>query len=160
MSVDPQILNQAVHDVCTGMLGLELAPGGSAVCEDIDALSAVIRISGHRNSLVQVLAPMNTAKTIAASMFARDQADLLEDEIRDAIGEIVNMVSGRLKEIDNGESRLSLPCVETAGTSLSFRESFAGTAVSHLCQGDPLIVRIRDLSAMPVGIDAIDSSVF
>ena len=114
------------------------------MCEDTDALSAIIRISGGWDSLVQVLTPRKTAIAIASNMFAMDEDQLSEAEIRDAVGEIVNMVGGNLKGIVEGESSLSLPCVGESNGRAPFDSSFSGLSVSNRCQGDTLIVRLLD----------------
>ena len=56
MTIDAQTLQQVVDDVCSGMLGLQMEPTDDMCCEEQDAVSAVIRISGGWESLVQVLA--------------------------------------------------------------------------------------------------------
>ena len=142
MTIDEQTLQQVVSDVCSGMLGLQLTSVSDAIGEEADALSAVIRISGGRETLVQVLTPRNTAVTIASRMFAAREHELSEAEIRDAVGEIVNMVAGSLKGIIDGASGISLPCVgESTGCS-PFDDSFSGVCVVNRCQGDPLTVRV------------------
>jgi chemotaxis protein CheX len=144
MTIDEEILQQVVTDVCSGMLGLHMEPSEAFNCEDTDALSAVIRISGGWDSLVQVLTPRKTAVAIASSMFDMTEDELSEAEIRDAVGEVVNMVGGNLKGIVEGDSSLSLPCVGQSIGSAPFDSSFAGLTVSNRCQGDPLIVRLLD----------------
>lgn len=144
MTIDEAILQQVVNDVCSGMLGLEMERSEEFDCEGTGALSAIIRISGSWNSLVQVLTPRNTAITIASSMFAMSKDELSEAEIRDAVGEIVNMVGGNLKGIVEGESSLSLPCVGESNGCAPFDSSFSGPSVSNRCQGDPFIVRLLD----------------
>jgi chemotaxis protein CheX len=148
MSIDVETLQQVVNDVCSGMLGLNLEPSESAVCDESDALSAVVRISGGWESLVQVLAPRSTARTIASTMFAMEETNLTEAEIHDAVGEIVNMVGGNLKGIVEGtrecESMLSIPCVGAADAGSPFGTLFDGVGVGHQCEGNPLIVRILD----------------
>ncbi len=144
MTIDEQTLQQVVTDVCSGMLGLELEPTSDTACEEKDALSAVVRISGGWESLVQVLAPRKTAVAIASTMFAMGEDELSEAEIRDAVGEIVNMVGGNLKGITEGDSSLSLPCVGESTGDGPFGQSFEGLCVANRCQGDPLIVRVLD----------------
>jgi chemotaxis protein CheX len=80
-------------------------------------------------------------------MFAMSEDELSEEEIRDAVGEIVNMVGGNLKGIVEGESSLSLPCVGAVSGTAPFDHSFSGLCVSNNCQGDPLIVRVYDRTA-------------
>lgn len=144
MTIDEQTLQQVVTDVCSGMLGLELEPTSDSSCNEANALSAVVRISGGWESLVQVLAPRKTAVAIASTMFAMSEDELSEAEIRDAVGEIVNMVGGNLKGISEGDSSLSLPCVGEATGSGPFGSDFEGLCVANRCQGDPLIVRVVD----------------
>ena len=64
--------------------------------------------------------------------------------MRDAVGEIVNMVGGNLKGIVEGDSALSLPCVGECDGAAPFDSSFNGLTVANRCQGDPLIVRVLD----------------
>jgi chemotaxis protein CheX len=144
MTIDEQTLQQVVSDVCTGMLGLELEPSEHFGSDEADCLSAVIRISGDWDSLVQVMTPRRTAVAIASNMFAMSEDELSEAEIRDAVGEIVNMVGGNLKGIVEGESALSLPCVGESAGAAPFDSSFKGLMVSNRCQGDPLVVRVLD----------------
>lgn len=144
MTIDEEILQQVVNDVCSGMLGLDMERSEEFNCEDTDALSAIIRISGGWDSLVQVLTPRKTAIVIASNMFAMGEDELSEAEIRDAVGEIVNMVGGNLKGIVEGESSLSLPCVGESNGCAPFDSSFSGLSVFNRCQGDPFIVRLFD----------------
>jgi chemotaxis protein CheX len=144
MTIDEEILQQVVNDVCSGMLGLHMEPSDTFNCEDTDALSAVIRITGGWDSLVQVLTPRKTAVAIASSMFDMSEDELTEAEIRDAVGEIVNMIGGNLKGIVEGDSCLSLPCVGESVGATPFDNSFSGLTVTNRCQGDPLIVRLLD----------------
>ena len=144
MTIDEQTLQQVVSDVCTGMLGLELEPSEHFGCDESDSLSAVIRISGDWDSLVQFLTPRRTAVAIASNMFAMIVEELSEAAIPDAVGEIVNMVGGNLKGIVEGDSALSLPCVGECVGAAPFDSSFNGLMVSNRCQGDPLVVRVLD----------------
>ncbi len=144
MTIDESILQQVVNDICSGMLGLEMERSEDFNCEDTGALSAIIRISGGWDSLVQVLTPRKTAIAIASNMFAMSKDELSEAEIRDAVGEIVNIVGGNLKGIVEGVSSLSLPCVGESDGCAPFDSSFSGVSITNLCQGDPFTVRILD----------------
>ena len=147
MTIDEAILRQVVDDVCSGMLGLEMERSEEFNCEGTDALSAIIRISGSWDSMVQVLTPRKTAIAIASTMFAISKDELSEAEIRDAVGEIVNIVGGNLKGIVEGVSSLSLPCVGESDGCAPFDSSFSGVSITNLCQGDPFTVRILDIKS-------------
>ena len=51
------------------------------------------------------------AKTIASKMFAMEVEDLEEEEVLDAVGEIINMIGGNIKGSVGVESTLSIPDV-------------------------------------------------
>ncbi|MFN0026263.1 MAG: chemotaxis protein CheX [Acidimicrobiales bacterium] len=69
---------------------------------------------------------VSAARELAALMFSFEQDDVTEDEITDAIGELVNMLGGNLKSLMAQPARLSLPSV-TGGDS--YRVSFPGAIV-------------------------------
>ena len=68
----------------------------------------------------------SVARNLAALMFSFDLDDVTEEEVADAIGELVNMLGGNLKALMTQPARLSLPSV-TGGSS--YRVSFPGATV-------------------------------
>jgi hypothetical protein len=56
-------------------------------------------------------APGATDRMIGETIFAADPCTLKADEVRDAVGEVVSMFGGHVKEMFEGKSQLSLPCV-------------------------------------------------
>lgn len=84
-------------------------PGGESV-------TASIQISGSFDGAVHVTCPREVAIQVAGRMFGRPFSTLMDDEVRDALGELANMVAGNLKSRLAGRSLLSLPTVvEGAG---------------------------------------------
>ena len=85
----------------------------SAQVED-DWFQATIRISGGWNANLTVLTDNRLAKEIAGAMFCMGAEELQEEEIVDALGEVVNVIGGNIKGIANLDCNLSLPCVGKA----------------------------------------------
>jgi len=112
MATDLQSMQQIISNVFDAMLEMPTSPmDNGADYADSRRILAAIRITGAINELIVVEAPMETACSIGETMFAAESGTLEEDEISDAIGEIVNMIGGNVKGMHEGDSLLSLPCV-------------------------------------------------
>lgn len=142
MHVDPSLIEQLVQDVCCNMLGLptstENEPGRSHAAD----WSAVIHIFGDSDALVEMNVSEGAARIFAANMFAKELGELADDDIRDAVGEIVNMLGGNLKGMVPGESNLSLPCVGVRADKLVPDAYTDVVSRQFRCEGQPFRVSI------------------
>lgn len=151
MTIDSPTLDQVVSDVCQAMLGLPLESAAAASAAN-NALMATICIHGDWESRVQITASEDLARFIGQTMFAAEPEDLSEEEILDALGEIVNMIGGNLKGIVPGESNLSLPCVGSLESVSEQFDSACGIVESNfLCESEPLMVRLVELEPANCG---------
>ena len=64
-----------------------------------DNLTGMVGFGGSITGLVSVQCTDNGAAAIAAKMLYTDEASLSQEDIRDAIGEITNMIAGGYKAI-------------------------------------------------------------
>lgn len=154
MNIDEQNLQQITIDVCQSMLGLELKP----IRSDIDIaqqLVASVEISGARHTAVEVFAHDDLMAAIAEAMFCSDRASLSEEEIRDAFGEIANMIGGNVKGVfgSDDELSLSLPTVGKAHDTLNRLPSDCVRTTFECC-GHPLSIVLRDVAPQPQPVDA------
>ncbi|MEP3482630.1 MAG: chemotaxis protein CheX [Fuerstiella sp.] len=94
-----------------------------------------ISMSGTTNLEVAVRAPEQTAIQIASTMFKESPDALTEEDVRDAVGEITNMVGGNLKGLGDGDSKLTLPNVSRVGDDAS---ETPPSQVTVLLEGQPL----------------------
>lgn len=143
MTVDIPTMRQIVSNVFDEMLGMPtLDTDTPHETLEKSRMVASIRISGETEQLVVVEAPMSTAQLIAETMFAADSGSLETTEIRDAVGEIVNMIGGNVKGIYDGESTLSLPCChdEPGGKKLEFDSTDGNERIVLTVSGFPLLV--------------------
>lgn len=109
--VDEQTLLQVVRDICETMLGLPLTPGNALTTRGSRWVPS-IRISGDTEAVVEIETNRHVAQRIATRMFGIGPNQIEEDDLRDALGEVVNMIGGNLKGLLPGECNLSLPKVE------------------------------------------------
>ncbi|HPF70733.1 MAG TPA: chemotaxis protein CheX [Candidatus Krumholzibacteria bacterium] len=95
--------------------------------------TACVHISGNWQGVVSAECSYAMAVDIAAAMFMMEPDELSEDEVRDALGEVANLLAGQFK-IDLPEGcALSLPTVtkgldyliNVPGSQLSQRVSVA-----------------------------------
>ncbi len=80
--------------------------------------SASVTVKGEWNGVVALEMSTSGAQQLTRSMLALDSAaELVDGDLVDAIGEMVNMIGGNVKSLVRGPCRLSLPLV-TAGRFL------------------------------------------
>ncbi|MES2305348.1 MAG: chemotaxis protein CheX [Gemmatimonadota bacterium] len=110
MSLGLHELQQITLDVWETFLGVrpeEVAPRPLGA----GTLAARVRISGAWDGTVVLRMPSALARRVGEEMFAKPAEVLSDEELRDAVGEIGNMVAGNLKGLLAEEARLSLPTV-------------------------------------------------
>ena len=140
-SVSPQEMNKYATDCFSCMLGLDLLETpDAALIEDDGFMQATIKISGVWEAELNIYASVDLATTMASAMFAAAPEDLSDDEVRDAFGEVVNILGGNVKGGVEGECKLSLPCVGAKFTDP------AGMSLSYVCEGFPFNVSLLETS--------------
>ncbi|HXE57029.1 MAG TPA: chemotaxis protein CheX [Gemmatimonadales bacterium] len=91
--------------------------GGRTVSESgtpAPAMTGRVRFAGARRGVVLLRCPAPLARRTAAAMFGIDVDAAGEPELRDAVGELVNITAGNLKPLLPAGCELSLPLVTTA----------------------------------------------
>jgi chemotaxis protein CheX len=111
-----QMLVQIMASVWETTLELPLLARDSGPAEDLNpcrepVVSGSIRIMGVWQGSLTLTAPRTFAAKCTAIMLKRPAEGVSEPEIRDAWGELVNMVGGHLKALVPAPSHLGLPVV-------------------------------------------------
>lgn len=131
-------------EVWDTMLGLEIrmtGPGASRVRQP--AVTASVNVVGASDCVVTLGTTAAGARAVAAAMFAAEAADLSDEEVWDALGELTNMVGGNIKSLLAEPSRLSLPVVHhgaAADLGGSGREPI--NAVTLRTAGEPVVIAL------------------
>ena len=145
MLFDEQSLQQITIDVCQSMLGLELTPV-SPDTNECNQMVASVEILGSCHTVVEVFAHEHLMTAIAEVMYAADGASLSEDEIRDAFGEIANMIGGNVKGGFGEAANLSLP---TVGKAYNWLDRLPAECLlsTFMCCEYPLTIVMREYAA-------------
>ena len=76
-------------------------------------------------------------------MFATESHHEPLDRVRDAVGELANMIGGNVKALLPGPSRLSLPAlIENADYQGIAQESRMQSRQAFSCEGEPFLVTL------------------
>ncbi|HEY8257075.1 MAG TPA: chemotaxis protein CheX [Gemmatimonadales bacterium] len=137
-----RVLVQLVAAVWDSILNTAILARDTA--EDLDnqsrhypLLSGSVRISGAWKGSVVMCVPFSLAREAAAHMYGRAAEDLSDDDVRDAWGELVNVVGGNLKALLPPPSQLALPEVQD---TLTWTRQEAGATrlneVTFACLGE------------------------
>jgi chemotaxis protein CheX len=115
MSADvaPAKLNEITAKVWSMVLGFRIQPVqcDPGRVEAQDFVLGKVAISGSWVGAVTLGCSTGLARRAAAAMFGKLPADADAGEIRDALGELTNMVGGNFKTLLKGDCRLSVPNV-------------------------------------------------
>ncbi len=103
-------IHALVEEIWASYLMLDVVPAPAPGSEG-QSLSALIHIHGSWEGTVILHCTRALSEQIAGAMFAVDPGELTDDEIGDAVGEIVNMLGGSVKSLVDGPASLSLPTV-------------------------------------------------
>jgi chemotaxis protein CheX len=138
-------LNEIAGKVWSMVLGLKLTParGEPTRAAERSFVLGKVTISGNWQGLVTLGCSPNLARRAAAAMFGKPEAEADAGEIRDALGELTNMVGGNFKSLLKGDCRLSLPNVLDA---VPYAEVCpAGAEHSWFeCDGEPVILHVLE----------------
>jgi chemotaxis protein CheX len=109
-------ISQATQEIFQTMLMMEASPG-QAVTERpngfVDSVSAIVGMAGANKGMLAIHIPASTALVITSSFLMMEVTEVDED-VKDAIGELANMVAGSIKAdlTEQGqEFKLSIPSV-------------------------------------------------
>lgn len=127
--IDEATLSETVTFVWETFVGTEIHEGPPADFDDVH--SAAISIGGPWTATIIVSMGHELVGRYTSALLEIAVDELATEDIRDALGELVNVVGGNIKGLldDDGQSTLSLPVVsrqtpQVAGSHLSITSSF------------------------------------
>ena len=137
------------RDVWESFTGTTLEPAnGQARPDGGDVTVGCVTVTGEWQGSVLLACPARLARMAASAMFDLPAAQLDDDQVADALGELTNMIGGNIKSLIPGPSRLSMPTV-TVGPSATVPTPGAVllSTVSLACEGLPLTVSVWRIGA-------------
>jgi CheY-specific phosphatase CheX len=142
MMVSDADIEDIVQAVWDSIFDLPIGSDRSARLGVDSTVTGCIQIDGAWRGAVLIQCPFALASTLTAVMFAADGAPPMED-VRDAIGELTNMVAGNIKSLLPERCQISLPAV-ALGSDQQFTVvgTEVVTSVGFSCDGLPLLITL------------------
>ena len=146
MAFDVEI-EDIVKTIWSTLVDVPIECGGGPGPTDGSTVTGVVNIEGAWHGAVLVRCPFPLATLVTQAMFQGDEDPTL-DEVRDALGELTNMVAGNVKGLLPQPSAMSLP---TVAFGSQYEISVVGTRlvaeVSFTSETHPLVVSVVQRSA-------------
>jgi chemotaxis protein CheX len=110
-----ELLDGDVREIFSTMVGADISPSQTVVTvtKFQECVTAMVGFVGSYCGMVSINVPQKLAIVLASQMLGMDITEC-DDDVRDALGEIANMIGGSFKHhfVKNGhEVRLSTPSV-------------------------------------------------
>lgn len=141
----------ATREVFSTMIGLDLAPGPpreERIRSFRESVSGMIGFSGDFRGMVAIHCPSATAAFITGQMLGIEPA---ESDVRDAMGEIANMVAGGLKIAFTSEGRhvdVSVPTtISGAAYHLNCLAQAECVSIPFSVDGGEILVEFKHLAS-------------
>jgi len=140
-------LHAIVEEVWSSFVGVDqplqprLVPPGTPL--DPAVWSGAVSVTGDWQGAVTVELADHVARAITRVMLGLDDAvDPADDDVADAVGELVNMIGGNVKSLMPGHSVLSLPAV-AAGRAVFPSDTSEVARLDLLWTGQPVRVTVH-----------------
>ncbi len=142
--MDPEVsdLLQMTEVVWSTVLGLPLEQRTETDAK-APGITGCVHITGAWEGVLLIFAAGELGRTLAASMFAMDAAEVTESETIDAICEIANILGGNIKALVPQPSLLSLPStLDGPRANQHFPRTREVCGLNLTCEGEQLSVLV------------------
>ena len=146
---DTQI-EQIVNSIFSTMLGMEITRRDDCALAFQEEVLGTIQITGARSMSVVLGVSECVARASAAAMLMMPVQDVGDDDERDVVAELANMIGGNLKALLPGPLYLSLPTV-VAGRNLGLQVPGAELVEDVPLQCESGSLRIRVYAQLAAG---------
>jgi chemotaxis protein CheX len=128
--VSVELLAQIVESVFTTMMDLEVSPSDAPWNPSGDRLTSTVYLTGEWNGAVLFDCNPRQACQFAGRILSMDPPAVVDDDVRDVLGELANMIGGNMK------------CGMTTGVSLSMPTVMEGRDYDMRICGSQVLERI------------------
>jgi len=104
-------VSRIAADVFRTMLSLEIWPDTAATDLPVEVVTAAVYFAGDWKGAVLIECTTSQAYDFTAHLFSSAPPESMNDDARDALGELANMVAGNLKSVLPGGVGISMPSV-------------------------------------------------
>jgi len=104
-------ITQIVESVFMTMMSLDVSPCDASWNHNGDRLTSFVHLTGDWNGAVLLDCNPRQACLFAGLILSMDPPDIVDDDVRDVLGELANMIGGNMKCSMPTGVRLSMPTV-------------------------------------------------
>jgi chemotaxis protein CheX len=146
MSPDESRIRSIVRTVWSTQLGLEILDAEDAVQPSSSpTMTAAIHISGDYHGGIRLECSRAIVRSAASVMFDLPADQLVDDDERDVIGELANVVAGNIKALIPGTNSISLPTiVEGSDYRVSTLDVRSSADYSFTLDGESMTVTVME----------------
>ena len=135
---------EITHSIWETMFALPLEAGSGGTLGSDPAITGAVHIDGAWEGAVMLQCPRALADRLTTVLFQGDGTPT-SDDVRDAMGELTNMLAGNVKALLAEPSHISLPAVALgADYELSVVGTHPVATVSFTCEGSPFTVTVLE----------------
>ena len=144
MSPNEAQIRSIVRTVWSTQLGLEILDVDDADrSSSTPTMTAAIHISGDFHGGIRLECSRTIVRSAASIMFDLPADQLVDDDDRDVIGELANVVAGNIKALIPGTNSISLPTiVEGNDYRVSTLDVRSSAAYSFTLDGESMTVTV------------------
>jgi chemotaxis protein CheX len=128
--VSVELLEQIVESVFSTMMDLEVSPVDATWSPAGDRLTSSVYLAGEWNGAVLFDCNPRQACQFAGRILSMDPPAIVDDDVRDVLGELANMIGGNMK------------CGMTTGVSLSMPTVMEGRDYDMRICGSQVLERV------------------
>ncbi len=110
VSVSTGEVEQVVASAFETMMGLQVQPVNQPWCALPEHLIATVQFNGAKRGALVVEMESAQARKFAGCLLG-NEPETVDDDVRDAVGELANVIGGNLKAMVAPTAALSIPCV-------------------------------------------------
>jgi chemotaxis protein CheX len=119
-AIETDMLESIVKSVFFTMLELEVSTSEIATQPGVNRLTSFVQMTGDWNGAMLLECSPRQACLFAGRILSMDPPDTVDDDVRDALGEMANVIGGTMKCGMSSGVRLSMPMVMD-GTNYDLR---------------------------------------
>ncbi len=106
-------LAEVTEMVWNASLGMEAQRAGSAALDGHELLVGRVDLNGAYNGAILIECPQGLVRLAAGVLFFMEPDDASDDDMRDAIGEIANVIAGNARGLFEHGTTIGLPVVDS-----------------------------------------------
>ena len=108
-------IHQIVSDLFVTMLATEVSPAAEHSPSDKDHITALISFAGTWRGMLEFECGREEAIHFAKRFLQMDDIHECNDDVRDTVGELTNIIAGNLKALLPSDVKLGMPSITSGG---------------------------------------------